>query len=54
MLNQVTECIGKLITLSLMNLLYIWIYYIYIIFTDQNGRPLEIEYKVNLALLINK
>ena len=25
-----------------------------IIFTDQNGRPLEIEYKVNLALLINK
>ena len=25
---------------------------IYITFTDQNGRPLEIEYKVNLALLI--
>ena len=25
-----------------------------ITFTDQNGRPLEIEYKVNLTLLINK
>ena len=24
------------------------------IFTDQNGRPLEIEDKVNLTLLINK
>ena len=27
---------------------------IIIIFTDQNGRPLEIEDKVNLTLLINK
>ena len=27
---------------------------IIITFTDQNGRPLEIEDKVNLALLINK
>ena len=25
-----------------------------IIFTDQNGRPLEMEDKVNLALLISK
>ena len=25
-----------------------------ITFTDQNGRPLEIEDKVNLTLLINK
>ena len=23
-------------------------------FTDKNARPLEMEYKVNLALLINK
>ena len=23
-------------------------------FTDQNGRPVEIEYKINLTLLINK
>ena len=27
---------------------------IIITFTDQNGRPLEIEDKVNLTLLINK
>ena len=27
---------------------------IIITITDQNGRPLEIEYKVNLTLLINK
>ena len=27
---------------------------IIIIFADQNGRPLEIEDKVNLILLINK
>ena len=27
---------------------------IVITFTDQNGRPLEIEDKINLALLINK
>ena len=27
---------------------------IIITFTDQNGRPLEIEDKVNLILLINK
>ena len=27
---------------------------IIITFTDQNGRPLEIESKVNLTLLINK
>ena len=27
---------------------------IIIIFTDQNGRPLEIEDKVNLTLIINK
>ena len=25
-----------------------------IIFNDQNGRPLEIEYKLNLTLLIDK
>ena len=25
-----------------------------ITFTDQNGRPLEIEYKINLTLLIDK
>ena len=29
-------------------------YKIIITFTDQNGRPLEIEDKVNLTLLINK
>ena len=29
-------------------------YEIIIIFTDQNGRSLEIEDKVNLKLLINK
>ena len=27
---------------------------IIITFTDQNGRPLEIEYKINLALLTDK
>ena len=27
---------------------------IIVIFTDQNGRPLEIEVKVNLTFLINK
>ena len=27
---------------------------IFVTFTDQNGRPLEIENKVNLTLLINK
>ena len=27
---------------------------IIITFTDENGRPLEIEYKVSLTLLINK
>ena len=27
---------------------------IMIAFTDQNGRPLEIESKINLTLLINK
>ena len=25
-----------------------------ITFTDQNGRPLEMEYKINLTLLIDK
>ena len=25
-----------------------------ITFTDQNGKPLEIEYKINFTLLINK
>ena len=29
-------------------------YNITLTFTDQNGRPLKVEFKVNLTLLINK
>ena len=50
---------GYLLNVELNNLVFLKTYNtefdeIIITFTDQNGRPLEIEGKVNLALFINK
>ena len=53
------KCYGYLLNVEPSNLVFLKTYNtrfdkIAIIFTDQNGRPLEVEDKVNLTLLINK
>ena len=53
------KCYAYLLNIEPSNLIFLKIYNTefdetIIIFTDQNGRPLEIEDKVNLTLLINK
>ena len=53
------KCYGYLLNVKPNNLVFLKTYNtesddIKITFTDQNGRPLEVEDKVNLVLLINK
>ena len=53
------KCYGYLLNVKPNNLVFLKTYNtesddVKITFTDQNGRPLEVEDKVNLVLLINK
>ena len=58
MLFTLDKSYAYLLNVNLSNWVFLKIYNtvfdeIIIIFTDENGRPLEIEGKVNLTLLIN-